>query len=63
MDRSNKKILLGILGAAAVGTTLYMLLGKGKNSEWKQKMSDNMSDIACRIGDYFTGAKEKLKTA
>ena len=64
MNTANKKVILfGLLGAAAVGTTLYVLLGKGKGGEWKQKLSDNMNDIACRVSEYFTGAKDKLKTA
>jgi len=61
MSTPNKKVIFGILGAA-IGATIYVLLAPGK-SEWKQKFSDTVSDIASRVGEYFTSAKDKLNTA
>jgi hypothetical protein len=63
MYTRNKKAVIGILGAAAVGTTLYFVLSQGRGAQWKQKIADSVQDIACRIGDYFSGAKDKLNVA
>jgi hypothetical protein len=63
MYTPNKKAVVGILSAAAIGTGLYFLLSSEKGSHWRQKLSDSAQDIACRIGDYFSGAKDKLTSA
>ena len=63
MTNPNKKVMISILGAAAVGAAAYILLGPGKNSDFKKKISDSVGDIACKLGEYFTGTKDKLQTA
>ena len=63
MNTPNKKVIYGIVGAAALGTALYVLLGPGKATQFKQKFSTGFDDIACRLSDLFTRSKHELKTA
>ena len=57
------KVLLGLLGAAAVGVVVGMLLAPEKGGEVRQKIADKASDIASKIGDYITSGKDKLTEA
>jgi gas vesicle protein len=62
MTNSSKKIIVGVLGAAAVGTAAYLLLSSDKGSDWRKKFADSANDIACRIGEMFTNTKEKVQS-
>ncbi|MDO9374996.1 MAG: YtxH domain-containing protein [Bacteroidota bacterium] len=57
------KILLGLLGAAAVGVVVGMLLAPEKGGEVRQKIADKATDLASKIGDYITSGKEKFAEA
>ncbi|MEO6720506.1 MAG: YtxH domain-containing protein [Ferruginibacter sp.] len=57
------KIILGLIGAAAVGVVVGMLLAPEKGGEVRQKIADKASDIASRIGEIITSGKEKLSEA
>ena len=57
------KVLLGLIGAAAVGVVIGMLLAPEKGDEVRQKIADKASDFASRIGDYITSGKEKVTEA
>ena len=57
------KIILGLIGAAAVGIAVGMLLAPEKGGEVRQKIADKAGDIASRIGEFITSGKEKLSDA
>jgi gas vesicle protein len=54
------KVILGLIGAAAVGVAVGMLLAPEKGGEVRQKIADKASDIASRIGEFITTGKDKL---
>lgn len=58
-----KNVTFGVIGAAAIGVTIYMLLSTEKGSETKKKIADTFTDLACKIGDYFSAAKDNFITA
>ena len=57
------KIILGLLGAAAAGVVIGILLAPDKGGEVRKKIADKASDIACRIGEFISTGKEKLEDA
>ena len=61
MTNSSKKVIVGVLGAAALGTAAYLLLSSEKGSELRKKFAQSANDIACRIGEMFTNTKEKVQ--
>ena len=61
MTNSSKKVLVGVLGAAALGTAAYLLLSSEKGSEMRKKFAESANDLACRIGEMFSNTKEKAQ--
>ena len=57
------KVILGLIGAAAVGVAVGMLLAPEKGGEVRQKIADKAGDIASRIGEFITTGKDKLSEA
>ena len=57
---STSKIILGVVGAAAVGVAIGMLLAPEKGADIRKKISDTASDLAGKVGDMITTGKEKL---
>ena len=57
---STSKIILGVVGAAAVGVAIGMLLAPEKGADIRKKISDTASDLACKVGDMITSGKEKI---
>ena len=57
------KVILGLIGAAAVGVAVGMLLAPEKGGDVRQKIADKVSDIASRIGEFITTGKDKLGEA
>lgn len=55
------KIILGLLGAAAAGMAIGILLAPEKGGEVRKKISAKASDFASRIGDLINTGKEKLQ--
>lgn len=55
------KIILGLLGAAAAGVVIGILLAPDKGGEVRKKIADRASDIAVRIGEFISSGKEKLQ--
>ncbi len=57
---NSSKIILGLLGAAAAGIAIGMLMAPEKGSEIRKKIGEKASDWASRAGDLVTYGKEKF---
>jgi gas vesicle protein len=55
------KIILGLLGAAAAGVAIGILLAPEKGGEVRKKIADRAGDIASRIGELISAGKEKTE--
>ena len=54
------KIILGIVGAAAAGAIIGILVAPEKGSETRKKMKDTANDWADQLSDLFTEGKSEL---
>jgi gas vesicle protein len=59
----NGKIILGVLGAAAAGAVIGLLLAPDKGSDLRKKISKAADDFAGNITDMILSNKEKLYNA
>ncbi|MEP7108757.1 MAG: YtxH domain-containing protein [Ferruginibacter sp.] len=55
------KIIMGLLGAAAVGVVIGILLAPDKGGEVRKKIADKAGDLAARIGEYISTGKAKTE--
>lgn len=55
------KVILGIVGAAAAGAVIGMLLAPDKGSELRKKVKDTANDWACQLADLFAEGKTELQ--
>lgn len=60
MTNSNK-IILGLVGAAAIGVAIGILLAPEKGSDARKKIADTATDIASRVGEWVTSGKEQVE--
>jgi gas vesicle protein len=60
---TNTKIILGIIGAAAAGAVIGMLVAPEKGSELRGRIKTKASDIVSDIADLIASGKEKLGMA
>lgn len=58
---STSKIILGVVGAAAVGVAIGMLLAPEKGADIRKKISDTAGDLAGKVTDLIATGKEKLQ--
>jgi len=58
MSNSNK-IILGLVGAAAVGVAVGILLAPEKGSDARKKIAETANDIASRVGEWVNTGKDK----
>lgn len=54
------KIILGILGAAAVGAAVGILMAPDKGSSTRKSIADTAADWADKFGNMLDSGKEKL---
>lgn len=57
---TNTKIILGIVGAAAAGAVIGLLLAPEKGSELRERIRTKAGDFAGEIADLVATGKEKL---
>jgi len=55
------KIVLGIIGAAAAGCAIGMLLAPEKGSDLRKKIQKSASDWASSLADLIASGQEELK--
>ena len=54
------KVILGLVGAAAAGVIVGLLIAPEKGSETRKRVGDTASDWAGRLSDLFTSAKGEV---
>lgn len=57
---SSTKVILGIIGAAAAGAVIGMLLAPEKGSEIRQRVKDAANDWAVQLADLFAEGKAEI---
>lgn len=57
---TNSKIILGLVGAAAAGVLVGLLLAPEKGSDLRKKVKDTAGDWASHLTDLFANAKGEI---
>jgi gas vesicle protein len=57
---TTSKIVLGLMGAAAVGALIGILVAPEKGSDLRKKISNGAGDVADEIGKLLKAGKEEL---
>ncbi len=57
---TNSKIILGIVGAAAAGVVVGLLLAPEKGTDTREKITKTAGDWGTQLSDLFANAKEEL---
>jgi gas vesicle protein len=57
---TTSKIVLGLMGAAAVGALIGILIAPEKGSDLRKKISSGAGDVADEIGKILKAGKEEL---
>ncbi len=57
---NSSKIILGLLGAAAAGIAIGMLMAPEKGADLRKRIGDTAGDLASRVGDLVSQGKEKF---
>jgi gas vesicle protein len=57
---STSKLLLAVLGAAAAGAIIGMLVAPEKGSDLRKKISDTAGDWSQQLGQLLASGKEQL---
>jgi gas vesicle protein len=57
--KNSGSILLGILGAAAAGVVVGMLLAPDKGKNLRSDLKSSANDVAKKLGDLLSKGKEK----
>jgi gas vesicle protein len=55
------KVILGLVGAAAAGVIVGLLIAPEKGSDMRKKVGDTASDWAGRLSDLFTKAQGEVE--
>ena len=55
------KVILGIVGAAAAGAIIGMLVAPEKGTELRKRVKETANDWACQLADLFAEQKENLE--
>lgn len=54
------KVILGLVGAAALGVTVGLLIAPEKGTDMRKKVGDTANDWAGRLSDLFSSAKGEI---
>ncbi|CAN5451815.1 hypothetical protein BH11BAC3_BH11BAC3_14100 [soil metagenome] len=60
MSNKNKKVILGLIGAAAIGVIAGILLAPDNGNVVRKKIADKAVDLASTIGDFIVSGKDKI---
>ncbi len=59
---NNNKVILGLIGAAAIGVIAGILLAPENGNVVRKKIADKATDLASTIGDFIVSNKDKIVT-
>ncbi len=57
---STTKVVLGVIGAAAAGAVIGLLLAPEKGKDMRKKVKDTANDWACQLADLLAEGKNEL---
>jgi gas vesicle protein len=57
---TRSKVILGLVGAAAAGVIVGLLMAPEKGTDMRKKVGDTATDWAGRLSDLFTSAKGEV---
>lgn len=57
---TQSKVILGLVGAAAVGVAIGLLIAPETGSDMRKKIGNTTSDWAGRLSDLFSNAKDEV---
>ncbi|MGZ3839018.1 MAG: YtxH domain-containing protein [Flavisolibacter sp.] len=57
---TKSKIILGLVGAAAAGVIVGLLLAPEKGTDMRSKISQKAGDWSSHLSDLFSNAKEEV---
>lgn len=57
---TKSKVILGLVGAAAAGVVVGLLLAPEKGTDTRQKITRTAGDWGTQLSDLFANAKEEL---
>lgn len=57
---TKSKVILGLVGAAAAGVLVGILLAPDKGTEVRRKITKTAGDWTSQLGDLFSSAKEEI---
>jgi gas vesicle protein len=57
---TKSKVILGLVGAAAAGVLVGLLLAPEKGADTRKKITKTAGDWAGQLSDLFTSAKEEI---
>ncbi|MEP7258129.1 MAG: YtxH domain-containing protein [Flavitalea sp.] len=60
--KTSSKVLLGLIGAAAAGAAIGLLLAPEKGSDVRKKVKNAANDWACQLADLFAESKSELNS-
>lgn len=58
---NSSKIILALIGAAAAGIAVGMLMAPDKGSELRKKLGEKAGDLASQVGELVTYGKGKFE--
>ncbi|HEX2534182.1 MAG TPA: YtxH domain-containing protein [Chitinophagaceae bacterium] len=58
---TKSKVLLGLVGAAAAGVVVGLLLAPEKGTDMRKRISDTAGDWTSQLTDLFANAKGELQ--
>ncbi|HVF82206.1 MAG TPA: YtxH domain-containing protein [Flavisolibacter sp.] len=57
---SKTKLVLGLVGAAAAGVIVGLLLAPEAGADTRKKISSTAGDLSSSLGDLFSSAKDEV---
>ena len=57
---TRSKVILGLVGAAAAGVIVGLLVAPEKGTDMRKKVGNTATDLAGRLSDIFTKAKGEV---
>lgn len=57
---TRSKVILGLVGAAAAGVVIGLLIAPETGADMRKKVGDTASDWAGRLSDLFSNAKDEV---